>query len=154
MFIEFLFIIQPFIGNQLLSQFAPNTLNPQTKNWYRKLKKSSFTPPNYVFPIVWTILYILLGVNLIINYKNSGKKEFLVQYFIAYEIQLFLNFAWSLSFFGFKKPKVSLAIVTAMIGITGYLLWKSWKINKKAFWVLLPYGIWIAFAFYLNYSLI
>ncbi len=78
----------------------------------------------------------------------------LVSYIAPYEVQIFLNFAWSVVFFGLQKPKISLIIIFGMIGLTGYLLWMSWGKKRLAFWTLLPYLLWIIFAMYLNFYIV
>ena len=73
---------------------------------------------------------------------------FLTQYFGPYEVQLLLNFLWSVVFFKLQKPLI------AMIGLTAYLLWLSWKNSQISFWLLVPYALWITFAFYLNFYIV
>jgi len=58
-------IIQPFIGNAITSKFFNSNLNSKNRTWYSKLKQSPLTPPPIVFPIVWSILYLLLGLSII-----------------------------------------------------------------------------------------
>ena len=125
--IFFIFLIlQPFIGNAVLG-----TLNTKNRTWYTKLKQSPLTPPSMVFPIVWSILYILLGLSAI--FYLMGQKLFpnLAYYILPYEAQMIYNFAWSVVFFGLQKPKISLIIIFAMISLTAYLLWMSWVKNRK-----------------------
>jgi len=156
---KILLIIQPFIGNIFVSLFGGN-INENNRDWYKKLNQSPLTPPNIVFPIVWSILYLFLGISALLVYikclKNpkTFKNIFLLKYLTTYEIQLLLNFLWSIFFFGLQKPKISLIIVFFMIALTAYLLYQSWDISKPAFWLLLPYGIWITFAMYLNFHIV
>jgi len=149
-------LLQPIIASFIISRLGGNRMD---LTWYSKLEKPTLTPPKIVFPIAWTILYILLGVNAFLMYNtffNFNRPSifssiFLHKYMIIYEIQLILNFSWSIFFFNLKKPWYSLAIVAIMIISTTYLLWESWNYNKIAFWVLVPYFIWICFASYLNF---
>ena len=153
-------LIQPFAGSFLVNFLGGNSMRPS--NWYNSLKRSPLTPPPIVFPIAWTILYILLGMNAFFMYNAISKlnrpaffdKLFIKDYFVAYEVQLLLNFSWSFFFFAFKKPAISLGIVIGMILLTAYLLWKSWQTSKQAFITLLPYFLWILFAAYLNYYIV
>ena len=119
--------------------------------WYSTLNKPSFSPPNYLFGPVWTTLYILMGIALYLTLqtKNSGKKS-AVQIFL---LQLFLNFLWSLVFFGFHQ--IFLAFLVIIV------LWLSifqnirvfLKISKPAGYLLLPYIVWVTIAAVLNLSL-
>jgi len=142
-------VLQPTILSGLTSGFSKFD-----QKWYNNLKKPSLTPPDIVFPIAWTILYILLGFNALYIYNSyKGKtldKEFNT-YFIIYEIQLILNFVWGWVFFGLKNLQLALLIVVILILLTIYLMIHSWKVNKKAFWLLVPYFVWITFASYLNF---
>ena len=79
---------------------------------------------------------------------------FITQYFGPYEAQLILNFLWSVVFFKLQKPLIALIINFIMIGLTAYLLWISWKNSKISFWLLVPYALWIIFAFYLNFYIV
>lgn len=152
--IFFIFLIlQPFIGNAITMRFFNSNLNTKNRTWYAKLKQSPLTPPSIVFPIVWSILYILLGLSAVFYLMGQKLLPNLVSYIAPYEAQMLLNFAWSVVFFGLQKPKISLIIIFAMIGLTGYLLWIS-RGKKLAFWTLLPYFLWILFAMYLNFYIV
>ena len=152
--IFFIFLIlQPFIGNAITSRLFSGNLNTKNRTWYSKLKQSPLTPPPIVFPIVWSILYLLLGLSAVFYLKGHTLLPNLASYIAPYEAQMLLNFAWSVVFFGLQKPKISLIIIFAMIGLTAYLLWISRK-NRLAFWTLLPYFVWILFAMYLNFYIV
>jgi tryptophan-rich sensory protein len=150
--IFFIFLIlQPFIGNAITSRLFSANLNTKNRTWFNKLKQSPLTPPSIVFPIVWTILYILLGLSAVFFLKGQSILPNLLSYITPYEAQMLLNFSWSVAYFGLRKPKISLIIIFAMIILTAYLLWISWGKKKMvAFWMLLPYFLWILFASYLN----
>lgn len=148
-----LLLLQPTIGSALSSGFSKFD-----QKWYNSLKKPVLTPPNIVFPIAWTILYILLGVNALLiynSYKSKNRPSLMdnnfKNYMIVYEIQLILNFIWGWVFFGLRNLKMGLLIVGIMIILTICLLIQSWNVNRTAFWVLVPYFIWISFAAYLNF---
>lgn len=156
---KILLLIQPLVGSMISRLFGGSKTSPL---WYKNLNQSPLTPPGVVFPIVWSVLYVLLGINGYFIYNKLSKlnrpeffkKEFLLDYFPAYEIQLLLNFSWSFFFFAFQKPVISLIIVSLMVIFTAYLLWKSWLIDKSAFYVLVPYFLWISFATYLNFYIV
>ena len=154
--IFFIFLIlQPFIGDAITSRLFSGNLNTKNRSWYANLKQSPLTPPSIVFPIVWTILYILLGLSAVFFLMGQALLPNLVSYIGPYEAQMLLNFSWSVVFFGLQKPKISLIIIFGMIVLTAYLLWISWG-NKRtiAFWMLLPYFLWILFAMYLNFYIV
>ena len=116
-----------------------------TDSWYLLLNKSKLNPPGYVFGIVWPILYILMMVSSYLTYK----KVFSI--FIA---QLFFNAVWSWLFFRFQMPFVALLDIYLLIALNIYILNLMYKENKLAFFLFIPYVMWISFASYLNLFII
>ena len=112
-----------------------------TDSWYLLLDKSELNPPSYVFGIVWPILYILMMVSAFLAYKRI---------FLIFIIQLFFNAAWSWLFFRFQMPLIALLDIYLLILINIYILNLMYKENKLAFFLFIPYVVWISFASYLN----
>ena len=112
-----------------------------TDSWYLLLNKSELNPPSYVFGIVWPILYILMMVSAFLTHKKI---------FSIFIIQLFFNAAWSWLFFRFQMPLIALLDIYLLIAINIYILNLMYKENKVAFFLFIPYVIWISFASYLN----
>jgi len=123
---------------------------PSITTWYAQLNKPFFSPPNWIFGPVWTVLYFLMGVSLYIiwnkNLKNK-KKEDAIKIFI---FQLTLNLLWSLVFFGLHQPLLAfIAIIILWISI--FMMIKYfYKISKTSAYLLVPYIIWVTFASILN----
>ena len=118
------------------------------KNWYPTLVKPALTPPNIVFPIAWSIIYICMGISigLIIN-SATEQKRFFVKAFI---MQLFFNFTWSIGFFYFQNPLIGLINILLLdIFVINYTL-KSYPENKASSILFIPYVAWLLFATYLN----
>lgn len=118
------------------------------KSWYPTLIKPALTPPNIVFPIAWSIIYLCMGISigLIVN-STVERRRFFVKSFI---FQLFLNFTWSISFFYLQNPLIGfLNIILLDIFVINYTL-KSYKVNKAGSILFVPYVIWLLFATYLN----
>lgn len=118
-------------------------------NWYNNLNKSSLTPPNYVFSIVWPVLYTLLGISFIFTYTNRRCKGLCMplKFFI---IQLVLNLFWTTVFFKFKYILVSFIMILLIIILTYYTYVLMKKVSKFASLLLVPYLLWLCFAAYLN----
>ena len=117
-------------------------------NWYPYLNRSSLSPPNYIFPIAWGIIYILNGISLgIIWGSNSHLRNSGVMLFT---IQLALNFLWSILFFYMQSPM--LGFINIFILDIALLLYmkRCYDIKKTAFWLNVPYMVWLLFATYLN----
>ena len=112
-----------------------------TDSWYLLLNKSELNPPSYVFGIVWPILYILMMVSAFLTHKKI---------FSIFIVQLFFNAAWSWLFFRFQMPLIALLDIYLLIAINIYILNLMYKENKLAFFLFIPYVVWISFASYLN----
>ena len=112
-----------------------------TDSWYLLLNKSELNPPSYVFGIVWPILYSLMMVSAFLAHKKI---------FLIFIIQLFFNAAWSWLFFRFQMPLIALLDIYLLIALNIYILNLMYKENKLAFFLFIPYVVWISFASYLN----
>jgi len=110
-------------------------------SWYLLLNKSELNPPSYVFGIVWPILYILMMVSAFLAHKKI---------FSIFIVQLFFNAAWSWLFFRFQMPLIALLDIYLLIAINIYISNLMYKENKLAFFLFIPYVVWISFASYLN----
>lgn len=119
-------------------------------SWYLD-NKPDITPPNIVFPIVWTILYILIAIALYflwVKTKNSNRKVV----FWLFGVNLVANVLWSYLFFVLQNPLLSFIDILIILLTTLWLVLFSWKIERKSAWLLLPYLLWVAFASILNFS--
>lgn len=117
---------------------------------YNYLQKPLLAPPSIVFPIVWTILYILMGVSYGILKSNSlidPKTKFI------YYLQLFINALWSILFFTLKWRLFSFLWIILLVIIVIIIIINFYKKNKLSGLLQIPYLIWILFASYLNLSI-
>lgn len=115
--------------------------------WYATLNKPVFSPPNWVFGPVWTILYFLMGISLYLVWQKKKVPA-------VFWVQLALNALWSIIFFGLKNPVLAMLDIAAL-WIAIYLTIKSfYPISKIAAYLLLPYLIWVTFASILNLSIV
>ena len=113
---------------------------------YESLTLPSLAPPGITFPIVWTILYILMGISA---YLISQKDKVPTIYYI----QLFVNALWSIIFFVFKLRLLAFFWIVLLIFLVVIMIYKFYKIDKTAAYLQIPYLLWIAFASYLNLSI-
>ena len=120
--------------------------------WYVNLNKPSFNPPNYLFGPVWTMLYILMGISfyLILKSANPILKKRAV---IIFCVQLFLNFCWSFLFFKFQILGVAFIEIILLWFSICIMLIAFYKINKTAYYLQIPYLLWVSFATVLNGSI-
>ena len=121
--------------------------------WYPQLAKPVFTPPNWLFAPVWTVLYILMGIaaGLVLNkgYYHKWVKTALYHF----GFQLILNAAWSIVFFGMHLVLPALLIIISLL-ILLLFTFKWFKVVKpEAAYLLFPYIIWVAYASALNFEI-
>lgn len=118
------------------------------KSWYPYLNKPELTPPNIVFPIAWSIIYLCMGISIgIIFLSDSIKKQELIKLF---SIQLIFNFAWSILFFYWRNPLLGfIDILILDICVSLYAI-RSYSVKKVSSLLFIPYIVWIYFATYLN----
>jgi len=130
--------------------FALGSITSSNMEWYHTITKSSLTPPNFVFPIVWSILYTFLA--LVGHFLWQNRKEEKARHILVlFIIQLVLNWLWTPIFFGWHLPGLALLDILTIVAITIYIIIKSWA-NKYPIiaYVMLIYLLWLLFASYLN----
>ena len=134
----------------LLGSLIGNIGRPD--KWYNnKLKKPELNPPNYIFPIVWTILYLMIGISYFLALSKTKD----IKNWILPILHLLLNFSYSPMFFYFRELLLS-SILTTLILITGLMIIYQFSILDKSListYLLIPYIIWLCFANYLSWSI-
>ena len=118
---------------------------------YSQINKPALSPPGILFPIVWTILYILMGISSYIIYvSNSPYEEDALR---VYALQLFFNFCWSIIFFRFNQFLFAFLWLIVLIALIIVMIYRFYKISKLAGYLQIPYLIWCTFAAYLNFMI-
>ena len=116
---------------------------------YNTLNKPPLSPPGYIFGIVWTILYVLMGVSFgILNTKNLSD----YQVKKAFYLQLIINLIWPIIFFVFKWRLFAFFWIIALVISVIYMIMVFYKKNKLSAYLQIPYLIWTVFATYLNFG--
>lgn len=137
-------ILACFLVGLTASQFQAESI----KTWYPFLNKPALTPPNIVFPIAWSIIYLCMGVSFgMILLAKSKAKAYLTKVFI---LQLSLNFIWSILFFYYQSPLLGFLDIILLDGTVAWYTLKSYQVRKASSFLFLPYLFWICFATYLN----
>ncbi len=121
------------------------------RNFTETVNKPAYSPPDWLFPIVWTILYILMGIAAYVVESNTEAKN--NKGFVFYYLQLFFNFLWSFIFFNSQNYLVSFIWIIILLALIILTATEFYKINKIAAYLLVPYIIWVAFASVLNFSI-
>lgn len=117
--------------------------------WFNSLIKPEFYPPNWLFGVMWTILYFLIAVGLFLVLQNKPSKKLIA----LYAVNGFLNIVWNLVFFTLESAFLGVIVLVLLIVFAYFLLKELYVTNKTSFYLTLPYFIWLFFAFLLNYSI-
>ncbi len=121
---------------------------------YKSLKTPPLSPPGIVFPIVWSVLYILMGVSL---YLVMTKRDAYIDKrpaYVLFFVQLFLNFLWQPIFFGAKMYLTAFIILVLLFLSVVAMTVSFYKISRLSALLQIPYIIWVAFAGYLNLGIV
>ena len=144
--------IKPFLISIFIPVFLVGGLSAlltmNSMDIYEKINEPPLSPPSWLFPIVWTILFILMGIASYIIYESDSLIK--NQALTVYAAQLILNFVWTLVFFNGQKYTLSVFIIIALLLTIAYTIYLFFQINKTAAYLLVPYLVWVAFATYLN----
>ncbi|MCE2992463.1 MAG: tryptophan-rich sensory protein [Candidatus Jidaibacter sp.] len=123
---------------------------PEISTWYTTLNRSNLTPPNYVFPVAWTILYGIIGAcGWVIWRESSFPRLSIIK--TLYVTQLILNWSWTPLFFGFHFTGLSLVVLGTMDILVFALICLAYRKMKAISLLMIPYLSWILFATYLNF---
>lgn len=118
------------------------------ETWYPTLIKSPLTPPDFVFPIVWTVLYTMMGFALYYVWTSPKKSKYTA--ISLFLIQLVFNFYWSWIFFHTREPFLALLDMQLLIVTLIATMMLFFQHSRLAGSLLIPYLVWVLFAFYLN----
>ena len=116
--------------------------------WYSTIIKPDFNPPDWIFAPVWITLYLLMSVGAWLIWINPKRVEKIIY---IYFIHLLINGSWSLFFFGLHLILVSLIIIAVIIIFVLWLMKLYYPINKLSSFLMIPYLLWLSYAFLLNF---
>lgn len=121
---------------------------------YSEITKPPLAPPSILFPIVWTLLYILMGIGAAMVYGEKDiKPDEVRKALTVYAVSLFLNFFWSIIFFNLRAFFFSFIWLIALWAAILIMIIKFYKIRPVAGILQIPYLIWVTFAGYLNLAI-
>ena len=116
--------------------------------WYSSIAKPSFNPPEWVFAPIWITLYISMSVAIWLIWINPKRVEKILY---LYFIHLLINGSWSIFFFGLHLILVSLVVIVIIIFFVVWLIKLYYPINKLSSFLMIPYLMWLSYAFILNF---
>ena len=117
---------------------------------YQVINQPPLSPPAWLFPLVWTALYLLMGEASYRVYSSGQDPTQIRKALTAYGVQLFLNFLWPLVFFGGKMYLTAFIVLVAMWVAIVVTMRRFMKLDEKAGDMIIPYLLWVSFAAYLN----
>lgn len=136
-----IYSLLPIVGGALVGLIISGYMN------YGDMVKPPLSPPSYIFPIVWTILYILMGISYFIATKDKENDKELNQIYI---LQLLVNFFWPIIFFILKMYFTAFFWIILLIILVIIMIKELLKNNKISGYLQIPYLVWLLFATYLN----
>lgn len=115
---------------------------------WTSLRQPPLAPPGWLFPVAWTVLYVLMGTAAyLVSESNSPLRVMALR---LYWLHLLLNFLWSPIFFGCGMPSLALAVILALWVVLGFTVLAFLRVNRLAGWMMVPVLLWVTFAVYLN----
>lgn len=138
-----------FLAGAIGSFFTSSSI----PGWYQNINKPFFNPPNWIFGPVWTVLFLMMGISLYLIWKKETPKKIKRIAISIFAVQLLFNTLWSIAFFGLKSPFLGLIIIIILLFLIAVNIFKFYKISKEAGILLIPYIIWVSFAFILNFAI-
>lgn len=126
---------------------------PGVKGWYSEIAKPKLTPPNYIFPIAWNLIYLTL-IYAFYHVINDSSGVIKAKSKLLFLKQLFLQIAWCFVFFAHQQFSLAVAIIALLDILAIQTIILFWNLKKTAAYALIPYILWLLFASYLNFSFI
>jgi translocator protein len=120
--------------------------------WYQSLNKPFFHPPDWVFAPVWAGIYVMIGLALAETWFDEDDGR--VRRLFVFGMQAVLNILWSPSFFGLQMPMLGLLLIVPLLASILLFIAISWRPDRKAALLFVPYALWVAFATVLNFSIV
>jgi len=119
---------------------------------FHQLRQPPLTPPDWVFPVVWALLYTLMGVASFLVYTANATPQMRYSALIAYGVMLVFNFIWPLLFFRLGVRLVAFVWLLLLFGLIAFTASLFYRVRKTAGALFIPYLLWTAFAGYLNFG--
>lgn len=120
---------------------------------FEAIRKPPLSPPSWVFPVVWTLLYAMMGYASFIVYTSDASKARKRRALIVYAAQLAVNFLWTIVFFNLEMFLAAFIVLTLLWLLILACMVLFYYISNAAGELLIPYILWVSFAAYLNLSI-
>ena len=151
--------IKPYIKTYVVAIAIPLTVGilsalftKDNMDIYEEIIVPDIAPPSWLFPIVWTILYVLMGISSGLVYSNREREpEAARTGLTTYAVSLVINFAWSIIFFNANAFLLAFIWLILLLYTILRTIYYYYKVDKIAAFLQIPYALWVAFAGYLNF---
>jgi translocator protein len=137
-----------------VAALAGSVTRPAIEGWYAGLQKPSYTPPDWVFAPVWSVLYAMMAVAAWRVWRSRGDAPGRQQAMRAFALQLGLNCMWSFAFFGAKSPELGLAVIVALLAAIAVAIALYRRLDRLAALLMAPYALWVGYAAALNVAIV
>ena len=134
------YLLLPVIGGGIIGFLTNSFID------YNELVKPYLSPPSWLFPVAWTVIYILMGISYFLFRKKTYDEDTVLIYYI----QLIVNYLWSIIFFVFKFRLLAIFWIILLDVLVIMLMVNMYRYKKKSTYLLVPYIIWTIFATYLT----
>ena len=135
----------PLLGGGLAGLVTMNSMKA-----FATLNQPPLSPPGWLFPVVWTALFLLMGLSSYLVWTSGGQAEAVRRALTLYGVQLAVNFLWPILFFNLGAYLLAMVWLVLLWGLIGATMLAFRRLSVKAGWMLAPYLAWVTFAGYLN----
>ncbi len=122
--------------------------------WYLELKQPAWKPPDWAFGPVWSVVLTMWAVSLVLSWRAAPTDRLRGSITLFYGINGVFNIVWSALFFTFKRPDWALVEAGLLWLSVAYLVWLTWRLDRRASLLLTPYLVWVIIAMALNWRVV
>ncbi len=122
-------------------------------DFFDKYTKPPLLPPAWLFPVVWVVLYAVMGISAYLIHYSGEDEEAIKKALVLYWVQLAVNFSWSIVFFRFEALWAAVAVVLALFALVCTMIFVFVRIRPVAGYINIPYALWVGFASYLTIAI-
>lgn len=140
-----IFIVSAELVGALAGILAGNSFS-----FYKELAKPPLSPPGWIFPVTWAVLYALMGISAYIIHASDSESSKKSSAFIIYGAQLAVNFFWTIAFFRLRSLGLSVGVILLLLVLIAAMILRFRRVSKAAAYLNIPYLLWTVFATYLN----
>jgi translocator protein len=125
---------------------------PALATWYDTLRKPGWTPPDIVFPVAWSLIFVTIGIAAWLVWRTAERGEARLPLTLFFA-QLVINVLWSFCFFGQRSPLLGLVCLGALAVAVVLTTLAFYRVSRPAGWLFLPYLLWLGYAGALNFAI-